>query len=169
MFRRIVVPLDGSELAEQALPQAEELARLTAAPMHLVRAVDPTPLLRGTYGLAIESAAVEPLLREEQTAARGYLDRVAREVGARGPSVTTELREGFASRELIDLAQPDDLIVMASHGRGGLARWFMGSVAEEVVRRSRAPVLLVRSDPAQPPAEPPAPSPDAGPPTSPPA
>jgi len=167
MFRRVVVPLDGSELAERALPQAEDLARLASAPLHLVRVVDVTSLLRGAYGLAVEYAAVDPLLRDERAAAQDYLDRMAREVAARGFAVTTELREGLASRELIDIGQPDDLVVMASHGRGGVARWFLGSVAEEVVRRSRAPVLLVRSDPvpgsdasvALSPASDPAPSP----------
>ncbi len=148
MFRRIIVPLDGSELAERALPQAEELSRLTGAPIHLVRVVDVTVLMRyGAFGLAIEYAAIEPALAEERAAAREYLDRMRREVEARGVSVTTELPEGVASRELLGLARPDDLLVMASHGRGGLARWFLGSVAEEVVRRSQAPVLLVRANP----------------------
>ncbi len=146
MFQRIVVPLDGSELAERALPQAEELARLTTAPIHLVRVIDITaPLRYSAYGWAIETAGLESLLDEERASARAYLERIGRDVGARGVAVTTELREGLPARELIETAGSSDLIVMASHGRGGLARWFLGSVAEEVVRRSAAPVLLVRS------------------------
>ena len=76
MVRSIVVPLEGSELAERALPQAEEPSRLTGAPIHLVRVVDDTVLMRyGAFGLAIEYAAIEPALAEERAAAREYLDR----------------------------------------------------------------------------------------------
>ena len=148
MFQRIVVPLDGSELAERALPQAEELARLTGAPIHLVRVIDITaPLRYSAYGWAIETAGLESLLDDERASARAYLERIGRDVDARGVAVTTELREGLPARELIETAGSGDLVVMASHGRGGLARWFLGSVAAEVVRRSAAPVVLVRSAP----------------------
>jgi nucleotide-binding universal stress UspA family protein len=59
--------------------------------------------------------------------------------------VTTEVAEGPTSRILVGHSKPGDVIVMASHGRTGMARWFLGSVAEEVVRRSAVPVLLVRA------------------------
>ena len=150
MYARIVVPLDGSHLAERALPPAEEFSRLTGAPLHLVRAVDPTHLPIRAYGvhaMAIEGG-VPGLLFAEERAARNYLDRMAARLGERGLPATTELLTGYAPRELVGMARAGDLVVMATHGRGGLTRWFLGSVAEEVVRRAPVPVLLIRAQPA---------------------
>ena len=143
-----MVPVDGSELAERALPQAEELARLAGAPLHLVRVIDLARLERyGAYGLALEYADSQQVSAVEETEAGQYLDRIAGEVNGRGRTVTTEVRRGGVARELTALARPGDVIVMATHGRGGMVRWFLGSVAEEVVRRSPVPVLLVRALP----------------------
>ena len=149
MYERIVVPLDGSELAERALPQAEQLARVTDAPLHLVRVVDFTKLEPyGAYGLAIEYAGMAQVLGQEQAEARAYLERVAQDLTDRGLRVSTEVRRGTAARELTGATRPGDLLVMATHGRGGMARWFLGSVAEEVARHATVPVLLVRAQPA---------------------
>lgn len=150
MFERIIVPLDGSELAELALAKAEELAGLTNAPLHLVRVVDLTRLERfGTYGMAVEYAAFDLVADEEREAARAYLERTAAALAERGRSVTTEVAEGVTARVLVGLTKPGDGIVMASHGRSGLKRWFLGSVAEEVMRQATVPVLLVRAAPAE--------------------
>jgi nucleotide-binding universal stress UspA family protein len=147
--RRIVVPLDGSEVAERALPEAEALARLTGAPLHVVRVTDIAGLQRvAGYGLAIEGAALVQIMEDERAATRDYLERIGGEIGGRGVAVTTEARHGAAAREIVAAAEEGDVVVMATHGRGGLARWFLGSVAEEVVRRSPVPVLLVRAPPA---------------------
>ena len=149
MYERIVVPLDGSELAEQALAHAEGIARMIGCPVHLVRVSDVTHLARyGPYGLAIESAAFEQMLTEEERTCRYYLSRVERDLRGRGVSVTTEVRVGSVRRELNAATRPGDLIVMASHGRGGVARWFLGSVAEDMVRHATVPIMLVRSDTA---------------------
>jgi nucleotide-binding universal stress UspA family protein len=147
MYARVVVPLDGSELAERVLSHAETLARLLGASLHLVRVVDVARVER--YGaIAVEYAALDLLLEDERVAAREYLAATERDLGERGFTVTTELREGVSSREILAATKPDDLLAMATHGRGGLARWFLGSVAEEVVRRATVPVLLVRAEPA---------------------
>lgn len=147
MYDRIVIPLDGSHLAERALPPAEELARLTGAALHLVRAVDATQLSLqgyGVYPMALQGGAPE-LLAEEERAARNYLDRMAARLTKRGLSAATDLLEGFAPREIVGMTRAGDLIVMATHGRGGMARWFLGSVAEDVIRRASVPVLLIRA------------------------
>jgi nucleotide-binding universal stress UspA family protein len=146
VYRRIVVPLDGSELAEQALPHAEALARLTGAPLHLVRVIDPTHLGTplGTL-LSTDAVALELLLEEERIAAREYLGRIEGDLRDRRHAVTVEYRPGRAADELLAAAQPGDLLVMATHGRSGLGRWFVGSVAEAVLRQSWVPVLLVRA------------------------
>ena len=154
MYRRILVPLDGSALAERALPEAEELARLAGASMHLIRVVDLAHVARyGSVGLSMEVAAFELLLADEEIAARGYLERTAHDLQRRGLSATAEVRRGHAASEIVGAATGGDVIVMATHGRGGVTRWFLGSVAEAVVRRSPVPVLLVRGGlPADPPA-----------------
>jgi nucleotide-binding universal stress UspA family protein len=142
---RVVVPLDGSELAEKALPYAEELARLCGAGLHLVRVVDVTHLDR--FGaIAVEYADLDLLLADEQQSAREYTTAMGRQAAERGLTVTSEVRQGVAAREILATTRPGDLVAMASHGRGGLARWFLGSVAEEVARRAAVPVLLVRAE-----------------------
>ncbi len=147
MYRRIVVPLDGSELAERALPDAEGLARVIGVPLHLVRAVEPANLSSlDLYGVADYGVLTQALV-EEQTSAQEYLERTASALAERGLVATTDLRQGRAATEIVASVEPGDLIVIASHGRGGMARWFLGSVAEEVARRSSVPVLLVRAAP----------------------
>lgn len=146
MYSRVIVPLDGSVTAERALDQAAELAKVTGAPLHLVRVVDITRLERyGAYGLALEYAGLAEVASEEERAAREYLDETAASLAGKGVEVTTEIGRGLVVQVLGDIAQPTDVIVMASHGRTGLSRWFLGSVAEDVVRRSSCPVLIVRA------------------------
>lgn len=146
MYERIVVPLDGSDLAEQAVGTAEELARSLGTPMHLVRVVDyPSTGLTYVYGGMIESEALATQIEDEREMAETYLGDVARSLQQRGIEVTTEVRHGAPVQELCDAMDFGDLVVIASHGRSGVARWFLGSVAEEVVRRSSVPVLLVRA------------------------
>lgn len=148
MYRCIVVPLDGSDLAESALPQAIDLARLTGAPIHLLHVVDVTRLERyGPYVLALEYSGVEPVLADEQAEAKAYLQQVEARLSDAGLLVTSEIRPGRVAREVVAALRPGDLVVMASHGRGGLSRWLLGSVAEDVVRHATVPVLLVKAEP----------------------
>lgn len=145
MYTRIVVPLDGSELAQWALPEASAIARLSQAPLHLVRIVDLTQLDRyGLHALDGRAAAVQHLIADEVAQATADLERTAAQLRAQGLSVTTEVRQGGVIFELQQVARPGDLYVIASHGRGGVVRWLLGSVAEELVRRSLVPVLFVR-------------------------
>lgn len=145
MFQRVVTPLDGSEAAEIVLDQAVDLARLAETPIHLVRVVDlPVAARAAGPGLAIESRALERVMGDERRAADEYLRQAASRIEASGLSVTTERREGFAAREIVAAAKPGDLLAIASHGRTGLRRWLLGSVAEEVLRTADCPVLLVR-------------------------
>jgi nucleotide-binding universal stress UspA family protein len=147
MYRRIVVPLDGSKLAETALPQAIDLARLTGAPVHLLRVVDFTRLERyGPYALALEYSAMEPVLADEHLEAKGYLEEIQARLDGAGLVADSEIRQGRVAREVVAAVKPGDIVVMASHGRGGLSRWLLGSVAEDVLRHASVPVLLVRAE-----------------------
>ena len=146
MFQRIVVALDGSTLAEQALDEARELSRLTGAPLHLLRVADVTRLRFGANEAALAYAALGEEIGQEAAESRAYLDELAGRLGQDGAAVTVEVRTGFAATELIEATKPGDVLVLASHGRGGVARWLLGSVAEEVTRHARVPVLLVRGN-----------------------
>jgi nucleotide-binding universal stress UspA family protein len=143
MIRSILVPLDGSDFAEHALPLALTIARRAQARLHLVQVHQPaTPLEPG----AVEAyeAFIEPELRKREQAyleaTRQRLTRIApiaiEATLANGP-VTETLEKELAARQA-------DLVVMTTHGRGMLSRFWLGSVADQLVRQSPAPVLLVR-------------------------
>lgn len=150
-FRRIVLALDGSPVAERAMPYAEALAKLLGAPLHLVRVIDPlhpgSPL--GNL-LALDAMALELWLEGERVAAREYLERLQGDLQKRQLPVTVECLDGPTVDALLASTQPGDLLVMATHGRGGAARWFLGSTAEAVIRRTTVPMFLVRADEAVP-------------------
>ena len=150
MFDRVVVTLDGSALAEQALVPATDLARRLNVPLHLVRVADIAWLSMGAPDATLEYAALGDTVNNEEQAARDYLASIAQREAGAGLQVTSEVRTGFAAREIIAAVRPSDLLVMASHGRSGPARWLLGSVAEDVTRRASSPVLLVRAQTGEP-------------------
>lgn len=148
MYTRIVVPLDGSDLAEQALPHGEELARITGLPLHLVRIValvSTTGFAMAEYGYSDGLFAATP---QETAAADDYLATLQDEYATRNIHVTTERRTGQVTNELLAAARNGDLYIMASHGRGGVSRWLLGSVTEEITRHSRVLVMIIRADTA---------------------
>jgi nucleotide-binding universal stress UspA family protein len=135
--QRILLPLDGSELAEAVVPVAEALARDYEAEILLLRALTP----RESFDAEVEA----------QREAEAYLARVAdglRDRGARG--VDWKVWYNEPSQAIVDAAQANaiDLVTMATHGRSGFERLLVGSVAERVVRRAPVPVLLVRGVPS---------------------
>lgn len=149
MFHRIVVPLDGSKLAERALERATELARAVNVPIHLVRVIDLGRIDgKGSLVWGLSPWALQRALDEEQQDSLAYLERTSQRLKDRGVAVFAEVRHGNAPDEIVATAMEDDLIVMSTHGRGGLARWFLGSVAESVARQASGPVMLIRVLPA---------------------
>ncbi len=138
MFRTILVPLDGSPLAERALPFAEELARATGGNIVLVRAAWARTVADADW---IEAQA------EAMDEARSYLERIAGRLAERGIRAQIAVSSGYAAGVIVDETRlrKADVVVMATHGRSGLGRWVYGSVAEAVLARSRVPVLLVRA------------------------
>jgi nucleotide-binding universal stress UspA family protein len=151
-LRRIVVPLDGSSLAEQALSLAVDLAGVMKIPVHLVRVVDFDQVEASVLaGLAAAEACARQqaeLARE----ARASLALLTRQYQSPDCVVTSDVRIGDPVEELLAVIKADDLTVLATHARGGIARWFVGSVAEELVHRSAGPTLLMRADIGAPPA-----------------
>jgi nucleotide-binding universal stress UspA family protein len=146
MFKRIVVALDGSAVSETALETGVELARGLDLPLHLIRVADLSVVPWGANEAAAAYAELSDEMVREKDEARQYLERVSRPPHEQGLAVTTEVRSGFAARELAEAVTPDDLLVVASRGRHGLERLILGSVAEEVARRAPASVLIARAD-----------------------
>lgn len=145
MFKRIVVPLDGSDLASEALVSARELAQRLDVPIHLVRAIDPTAINRvGSIGMGFDYTAVDELLSEEEQDASTYIDEQVKTFSDEGFQVSGVVLRGYAAAAINSTTEEGDMLVMASHGRTGMRRWFLGSVAEEVLRQSTVPVLLIR-------------------------
>jgi nucleotide-binding universal stress UspA family protein len=143
-WKRILVPLDGSALAEMVIPHAAELGRKLGLELVLIRIFGvPTPVFAEDYGPYVEELWTQ--LEEE---AQKYLDEKARQLQAQGlTNVATISTAGFAAEKIIDLArqQKDALVAMCTHGRSGVNRWVMGSVTDRVVRHGGDPVLIVRA------------------------
>lgn len=139
-YREVLVPLDGSVFAEQALPYAEAVARQAGAELVVVR-VHEAPL-------AFDGFAFDPQWDEEaRERSHEYLGRVADVVASRTDvPVSTRLLVGRAAHMLAKAAREErvDLVVMSTHGRTGLERAWLGSVADELLRSLEVPLLLVR-------------------------
>jgi nucleotide-binding universal stress UspA family protein len=146
-LKSIVVPLDGSELAETVLPTVAELAKTLKLAVVLFWAYNiPTSAYAGGEGYyAVDYEELLTAMREE---AVDYLEKKAEAVKKLGiANVSYVAKEGFAADEIISLSRksPDNLIAMCTHGRSGVKRWVLGSVTETVVRHSADPVLVIRA------------------------
>lgn len=150
MYTRVVVPLDGSEFAERALPHAVYLATKCGVPVHVIRVIDLVQAERfGPFGFGLEQATISGGIAEATATSETYLAALETALIAQGVHVTEEIRRGAAGEEILAAVGPGDVIVMASHGRGGLSRWYLGSVAEHVLRHASNPVLVVREQAPQ--------------------
>jgi nucleotide-binding universal stress UspA family protein len=146
-LKSIVVPLDGSELAESVLPTVVELAKILKLQVILFRAYS---IPYSAYSSAEGYYAVdyEELLKAMREEAVDYLEKKTEAVKKLGiDKVSCVAKEGFAADEIISLSRkpPDNLIAMCTHGRSGVKRWVLGSVTETVVRHSADPVLVIRA------------------------
>lgn len=144
MYKKIMVPLDGSKLAECALEHVKAIARGCSVPeVNLVRVVSTVPPWAGSEYM--DARLLSEFLEAQQAGAREYLKKTAVSLKKGGLAVTTTVLEGNASENLINYAAKSgaDLIVMTTHGRSGPARWAFGSVAERVIQHSPVPVLII--------------------------
>jgi nucleotide-binding universal stress UspA family protein len=145
---RIVVPLDGSQIAERALPVASELARKLAAPVHVVRAVDAAvtlPMASGVFGAGpvVGAEVTDQIWEEAESDARSTVTAAVSRLRADGIDASGATLNGSPYYAISEATQPGDLLILTSHGRGGVRRWLLGSVAEKLVREANAPVMLV--------------------------
>lgn len=142
-IERILVPLDGSELSLTVLPYVEDLAKALGASLVLFNAVIPLDIYPGTE---VAPARVGSILDDLMAQAQSFLTTVEKECEGRGVKARSIATIGFPVDEIGRVATEvgASLIALASHGRSGLRRWVMGSVADGVVRRSSLPCLMVR-------------------------
>lgn len=146
VLKSIIVPLDGSELAESVIPMMAGVATKLDLEVVLFRAYHvPYNAYAGDDGYMVNYDELIASVRDE---ANDYLDKKVAEVKKLGVAKVSALtKEGFAGDEIIAIGRktPDSLIAMCSHGRSGVKRWVLGSVTETVVRHSGDPVLVVRA------------------------
>jgi nucleotide-binding universal stress UspA family protein len=140
MMTRLLVPLDGSETAEQVLPHARALARILKVPVELVTVIE-----IGPYVSTKKARYLDHLIDTAVGNSEAYLKRVARTFGSGGVKCTVE--KGNAKEVIITKAAADrgTLVAMGTHGSSGLNRWLLGSVTERVARAASNPVLVVRA------------------------
>ncbi|MBI1847941.1 MAG: universal stress protein [Candidatus Rokubacteria bacterium] len=147
MYKRVLVPLDGSPVAEAIVPFLLEIAGPLDMEVVLLRVLQPLPAATTEVTSAVSLASVELL----ETDAHEYLMPVAAELQGRGVKVETLVRRGDPAREIVHAAKEAgvDLIAMTTHGRTGFGRLLFGSVAEAVLREAEIPLFLMRQTEAQ--------------------
>lgn len=138
MYKSILVPLDGSKLAENILTEVEELAMILKARLHLIY-VSKAHVLPGVN----PSDEQVRVIKEAQE----YLGNTKEQLSAKNIDIKLHTPYGYPADNILEVCkrQEIDLIAMSTHGRSGIGRWLLGSVAEKVVRHSEVPVLLLRS------------------------
>jgi nucleotide-binding universal stress UspA family protein len=144
MFKHILVPLDGSELAERAVPCAEQLAGTGETTLHLVGVVD---LLVHSVWAPVPIYISDDTFARELTQMTTYLGGLEAQLTARGMTVRTSTLTGSVAPILLDYERDEgiDLVVMCTHGRSGPARFALGSVAERLLHYGAVPLLMVRA------------------------
>jgi nucleotide-binding universal stress UspA family protein len=145
MYTKILVPLDGSVLAERALPHAGGISRATGAEVILMQVV------RAPLGEAPEAGQAEEnkAFQDAVAEARTYLGKIAGKLREEGNAkVRAEILEGSPPEGILGFAHKEDvdLIIMSTHGRSGVSKLLMGSVAEKVMLTTKRPVMLIKPE-----------------------
>ena len=161
MFKHLLITLDGSPRAEAVIPHAIDVAKTMGAEVTLLRIVDAANSdwsERGAIGKSLTSTSIKSAYVDQ---AKGYLDRIAEQLRAAGVMTHAVVKQGQAAKQIVAVAKEADaaakqivavakeadadVIAMATRSRRGLNKLMFGSVAEEVLRESQLPILLVRS------------------------
>jgi nucleotide-binding universal stress UspA family protein len=142
MYKKILVPLDGSKTAEGVLPHAKALAYSEGAELVLL-IVAANPALDYAFS---DPGIAQRAEEDQEERSKQYVAEVEKQLKSAGFKVSTLLRVGAVAEVILAVAEEMqvDVIAMSTHGRTGAARWLLGSVAERVVRNSKVPVMLIR-------------------------
>ena len=149
MYERILVPLDGSKVAESVLPHIEglvsKLAPDSKVQVTLFQALSPTHYVVA-WDAGASVAYTEAEMAQIKKKALEYLDNVGEGLRSRGAIVECKVGVGNAAEEIIKVADEinADLVAMATHGRSGLSRWAFGSITDRVLRCGNRPILMIR-------------------------
>jgi nucleotide-binding universal stress UspA family protein len=145
MYKKILVPLDGSKRSEKILPYVEDIAQQHEATIILMQVLESPTFVMGPYNTTIyyDQELTDQLVKDSQT----YLEALAEQVRERGVAVRVLLEYGATVRTILEVAEREgaDLIAMASHGRTGMGRVFYGSVAAGVLQQADRPLLVIRA------------------------
>ncbi|AII59851.1 MAG: universal stress protein [Dehalococcoides mccartyi] len=143
MYKKILVPLDGSKVAEGVLPHAKALAFSEGSQILLINVVS-NPAMEFAFS---DPAIAAISVNEQVDTGKEYMASIGNKLKSEGYDVRVLLREGGAAEVILKTAEEEkvDVIAMSTHGRSGAARWLLGSVAERVVRHSNIPIMLIRS------------------------
>jgi nucleotide-binding universal stress UspA family protein len=149
MYKKIMVPLDGSPLAECVLSHIKNLTFPGGTLEILLFGVCEPPVILADFPASLQEDWDEHIRRDNsrlQAQCSSYLDGVSRKITLPGVTVTSKTAVGKAAELIIDYAVQNnvDLILMATHGRSGIMRWAYGSTADRVLRSSPIPVMIVR-------------------------
>ncbi|GAB4367579.1 MAG: universal stress protein [Deltaproteobacteria bacterium] len=144
MYTKILVPLDGSALAERAIPHAEEIAKGTGAELILMQVVGIPLADAPEAGPAEEKKSFEA----EVDSARAYLESIGARLREAGLAARCVVARGAPDSEILGFAHREnvDILVMSTHGRSGISKLLMGSVAQKVMLTTKRPVLLVKPE-----------------------
>lgn len=148
MYTKILVPLDGSELAECVLPQVEAITTgCQVSTVVFVRVAEPIDLPEGETRMALPEEQWKQLEADRILDAQNYLAQLVKRLDFKGAQLETQVLSGKAADTLADYADGNDfdLIVIATHGRSGVSRWVWGSVADRILHSACVPVLMVRA------------------------
>lgn len=154
MYQKIMVPLDGSELAECVLPHVERfISGCQVKTIVFVRVIEPDTLTyKGAYVTSVEDLQkietnAKKIEESRKSDAAKYLEGVLKRLKPVGVKFQTEVLSGKTADSLVDYVEANavDLILIATHGRSGVSRWVRGSIADRILRASRVPVLMVRA------------------------
>ncbi|MBI2871886.1 MAG: universal stress protein [Chloroflexi bacterium] len=143
MYTRILVPLDGSGLAEQVLPHIRLLGKGFGCPVELVRVVEEVP---SDAAYVVRGVPAEVLARRVHAAAKRYLEGVAVPLREDGVTAGTMVRRGDPATHIVTEAgkEPGTVVAMTTHGRSGMTRWLLGSVTDKVLHATTSPLLVIR-------------------------
>lgn len=140
MYHRILVPLDGSQLAEQVLPYVRIIGQAVGSRIELLLVNEPIPGLLGNNAVGLPNKY------------REYLEGVAGPLRGDGLAVSCFVQDGNPTESILAEAgrEPDTLVALSTHGRSGVTRWVLGSVTDKVLHATSSPMLIVRSGEARP-------------------
>ena len=155
MYKEILVPLDGSEVSASSLPTARQLAESLGARVHLLQVSSQTEefaVMRGaefgTLGSDYSQQVLDEVMIAQRDRIERYLNEVGDELSSGGLNLVKAVEEGQAADKIVDYAEAAgiDLIIMSTHGRGGVRRFLVGSVTDKVIRSTNLPVLVIHPE-----------------------